>query len=202
MTQTAADTGDSTSQDISAEWPLCQPGPHKYHSAGDTAGLSPTPFPCRYSPFVSTTSQQHPAQSPVVCAARLKHEVTESDSQHSRDGGELFSFPAAVTQPHAWGGGSEQKAAGGREEKHRGRTELLVPRVWDGKVAAGSQLGDMWLCPTAALQGAGHPSCPALPGLDPQDPPLADELVSQLDVHGGTGHCSLFVTKVGGWVTS
>lgn len=55
----AAEPGDSTGQDISAECLLCQPGLHKWHRAGGTQGQPP---------FVSTTSHQHPAHSPAVCA--------------------------------------------------------------------------------------------------------------------------------------
>lgn len=65
VTQAAAEAGDSTRQDISAEWPLCQPGLHQWHRAGDTAGLSLSLSPLT-PPCVSTTSQQRPAHIPAV----------------------------------------------------------------------------------------------------------------------------------------
>lgn len=78
--------------------------------------------------------------------------------------------------------------------------ELFVPRLWDRKVAGCSQPGDVWPCPTAAPQGAGHPACPALPG--PGVPRIhhggqADKLMSQFDVDGATLLCSLTSPK---WV--
>lgn len=131
VTQAAAEEpGDSTSQDISAEWPLCQPGLHKWHRAGDTEGQPP---------FVSTTSRRHPAHNPAVCAARLKCGGTACPTAEYL-GEEISTCCHSCT---SWGGGSGQEAAGGREVNHSWEMGLFVPRLCDRKVMAGSQPGGL-----------------------------------------------------------
>lgn len=158
MTQAAAEPGDSSSRAISAEWPLCQPAPHKRRRAGDTAGLSPVP-----SRLAPSFCLHHvtPASCPQSCCVRLEHEVTagchhrRASGAHHR-GGSGFQPPA-----HSRPVGRRKQARGSWRqagEKHSGKTELFVPRVWDRKVAAGSQPGVT--CGPAPLQ---HPRTLGLP---------------------------------------
>lgn len=136
--------------------------------------------------------------------ARLRRRVTASCHHDEHLGhtivteGGNFQLRHTTTQT-VCGEEEAAEAAGGSQEKHSREMELFVPRAWDRKVAASPQPGDM--CPTAALQGSGHPACPALPG--PHMARIhqwgqADMLVSQLGVNGGTLHCPLPVTKVAG----